>query len=257
MSTDQGESNTAIPVYRIAIDLTLNVIVERSKNFRNQVISIVFISLCSAIAAAITYLPWPLTCLLVAGPVCGLFMLFDVRLLSDWRYEVLSMWSLRDIDRMAFSYAVRAVPSLPEATLNSMLSLLGKSQLASVEVNATVKTRQTVAAVIGLSDMLVLRQLATKVGASAIITGSVIWSVASQSWVPLGLISTVLLLPFVFRWIKWSLLLQSKAVVMEAKQHPDFDANTFRSLMEQLPLEGGVLLADIWTNLEPVESIGS
>jgi hypothetical protein len=235
-----------MPAYRPVIDITIAAIAKRARNFRNQIV--VVVSLVLLITAAVFLSLRPLVGLLALVPLSGLFLSFDAKLLANWRSFVLKIWAQRDIDMLAFNHALRAIPHLPEATLTSMVDLLGTAQVWKIEARASVQTRQAVAAVVLLADTLGLRQLAAKVCAAAIVTVSVCWAAAAQSWRPLGMVTAVLLIPLVMRWLKASLQRQSRAALLAARQHPDFDAEFFRLLIEQFPLGGGQLAGDGWVD---------
>jgi hypothetical protein len=239
-----------ISVYRFTIDLTLTTVNSRARLFRDLVMVVVAIGLCSVVVIITIRMLWPLISFVALAPVCGLFFWLDAKRLSDWRMAVLAKWSRKEIDLYAFFKAMWAIPNLPEATLHGMLNLLGTWHVGPMEAKASIHTRQTVAAIVGFTEELGLRQLAVKVCASTIVAVSVMWATIAYSWQPLGLLAMILLLPSIFRRIKWSLRHQSRAVVIAAKQHSDFDADIFRSLIEQLPLGGGLLLADIWVESE-------
>jgi NAD(P)H-dependent FMN reductase len=221
-------------VYRTAIDLTIDAVDERARNFRNQVVTVVAGATCTIGAVVALRMLWPLFGFFNLIPICGLFLWLDAVRLAHWRLAIFALWAQRNVDLQAFGHAVRAVPQLPEATLTSMLSLLGTAQVGKIEAQASVHTRQAVATVVQFTDTLALRQLAAKVCAAA------------QSWRPLGMVTAVLLLPLVLRWLKASLQRQSRVAIMAARQHPDFDADTFRLLIEQFPLGGGQLAGDGW-----------
>lgn len=220
-------------MYRLVIDLTIAAVAQRAKNFRNQVVTLVLLSLVAAIGAIVLYNFLVFTFLIVLIPVCGLFLWFDTKLIAHWRSMILSNWAQRNIELNAFDHAMRAVPKLPESTINSMLDSLSILKLAPLEAQASTQTRQAIATVMSFIDRFDLHQLAVKVCASAIIAGSVVWSTATQSWTPLGLIVMVLLVPLVSRWNKLSLLRKTRAAVATAKLHPDFDVDIFGSLVQQ------------------------
>ena len=238
--------------YRTAIDLTISAVTERARNFRNQVVAVVVAGTLSLVGAVALRMFWPLTGLVTLVPVCGLFLWLDTARVAKWRWAILAMWLQRDIELLAFGHAIRAVPNLPEPTLNSMLSLLGTAQPGTAEVQASSQTRQAVAAVVGFTDALGLRQLAASVCATAILSISVCWAAVAHTWSPLALTATILLLPLIQRWLQASLQRQSRAAVLAARQHPDFHADTFRLLIDHLPLGGGQGSADPWVGTESV-----
>lgn len=238
-----------MPVYRPVINLTIAAIAKRVQNFRNQIVAVVVVSLVLVIAAAAFYSLGPLVGLIALVPLCGLFLSLDAKLLADWRAFVLTTWAQRDIDMFAFNHAMQAAPHLPEVTLSGMLGLLGTAQVGKIEAQAAVQTRQPVAAVVQLADTLGLQQLGVKVCAAAIVAASVCWATAAQAWQPLGLVTAVLLLPLVLHGLKASLQRQSRAAVLAAQQHPDFNADTFRLLIEQFPLGSGQRAEDGWFDL--------
>jgi len=220
--------------YRAAIDLTISVITQRSRVFRNQVVALVAIALGSVVGAVGLGKLWPLTGLLTLMPACGLFLWFDARRVTKWQSAILAMWARRAIDLLAFGHAMRANPVLPDATLNGMLSLLGTSQIGTLEAQASAETRQAVAAVARFADALGLRQFAAKVCASAIVSASICWSAAAHTWTPLALATPILLLPPVLRWLRLSLQRQSSAAIQFAQQDPGFDADAFHCLVDHM-----------------------
>ncbi len=238
--------------YRTAIELTISTVTERARIFRNQVVAVVVAGSFSLVGVVALRMFWPLTGLVTLVPVCGLFLWFDTRRVTKWRSAILDMWARRDIDLLAFGHAIRAVPNLPAPTLNSMLSLLGTAQIGTAEVQASSQTRQAVAAVVRSTDALGLRQLAVRVCATAIIAISACWAAVAHSWSPLALTATILLLPLIQRWLQASLQRQSRSAVLAARQHPDFHADTFRLLIDHLPLGGGQASADPWVGTESV-----
>jgi hypothetical protein len=239
--------------YRLAIDLSIIVLTKRAKTFRNQIVAVVMFTLIVITASIAFYSPKQLVALLTLAPLCGFFLFLDAKLLADWRAAVLAVWARRDIDLLAFSHAIRAVPHLPEATLTSMLSLLGTAQVGKAEAQASAQTRQAVVAVVRFAGTLELCRLAAKVCATGIVTVSICWAAVGQAWQPLGLLGATLLLPLILQWLQTSLQLQPRAAVMAAKQHPDFDIDIFRSLTQVLPLGRGLLLADICVDSEPAK----
>jgi hypothetical protein len=240
-------------VYRIAIDLTILAVVQRTKLFRNQIVVITIVMLVSIIGAVAWRVFWPLAGCLFIAPICGLFIWLDTRQVASWRFAVMANWARCSIDLAAFIQAMRAVPNLPGATLAGMLSLLGNVQVGKLEALASNQTRQAVVAVVQFADALGLQQLAVKVFAAAIVTVAIYWAAAVQAWQPLGLVVAALLLPPVLRWLQAFQQHHYIAAILAAKQHPDFDADMFRSLIEQLPLGRGLLLADIWVESESLQ----
>lgn len=239
-------------VYRAATDLTIAVIQQRSRIFRNQVVVVVAVVLGSVAVAVGLRMFWPLTGLLTLVPVCGLFLWLDTRRVAQWRWAILALWLRRDIELLAFGHAIQAVPNLPEPTLNSMLSLLGTAQIGTAEFQASSQTRLAVTAVVQSADVLGLRQLAVRVCAAAIISISVCWAAVAHAWSPLALTAAILLLPLIQRWLQASLQRQSRAALLAARQHSDFDADTFRLLIDHMPLGGGQASADPWAGTESV-----
>jgi hypothetical protein len=191
---------------------------------------------------------WPLTGLLAIVPVCGLFLWLDTARVAKWRAAILALWLQRDIELLAFGHAMRAVPNLPEATLSSMLILLGATQTGGAEVGASAQTRRVVAAVAGFADALALRQLALKVCATAIVSISVCWAAAANAWPPLALLALLLPLPLIQRYFQSAFQRQSTAAILAAHQHPDFDADTFRRLIDKLPLGSGQACLREWAD---------
>jgi hypothetical protein len=239
--------------YRTAIDQTITVINQRSRTFRNQVVVVVAIASGSTAGALALRTLWPLTGLLALAPACGLFLWLDTRQVVDWRSTILQMWGRRDIDLLPFAHAMRANKMLPEATLNSMLDLLGTSEIANMEIKASARTRKTVATVVKFADMLGLRQIAVKVCATAIVSAGICWSAAMGAWLPLSFAASILPLPLILRWLETSLHHQSKMAVQALSHDPDFDADTFHGLINHLSPKEAHALADLWANTESLD----
>ena len=178
--------------YRTAIDQTIAVVNQRSRNFRNQVLAVVALAVTSVAAALALRGLWPLTGLVAIVPLSGLFLWLDTKKVGDWRSSILQMWARRDIELVAFEQAVRADPGLPEMTLDGMLNLLGTSQSGTVDLSPSVQTRGAVAAVVGFADVLNLRQFAVKVCATAIVSICIGWAAFAHAWSPLAIATPVL-----------------------------------------------------------------
>jgi hypothetical protein len=234
--------------YRTAIDLTITAIDQRSRIFRNQVVAIVIVIFFPIVAAIALRTLWPLTFLLALAPVCGLFVWFDIRQVARWHSTILEMWARRDIGLLAFTHAMRANKMLPEATLNSMLGLLGTPEIAKLEINASARTRKTVASVVKFADTLGLRQIVVKACAAAIVSASICWAAAAGTWLPPSFTASILPMPLILRWLQASLHHQAKLAVQAASQDPDFNADTFHDLINHLSPKEAQALAHPWTN---------
>jgi hypothetical protein len=97
-------------VYRTAIDLTIDAVDERARNFRNQVVTVVAGATCTIGAVVALRMLWPLFGFFNLIPICGLFLWLDAVRLAHWRLAIFALWAQRNVDLQAFGHAVRAVP---------------------------------------------------------------------------------------------------------------------------------------------------
>ncbi len=178
--------------YRALINRTLKTTIDRAKNYRNLVVSLVLLVIVSAIIAII-YGPllFPALALLLF-PLCALFYVKDARTLMRWQSGILSSWTAGHIELTAFRAAIKAVPDLPVNTLAGMLELLpSTSDLAAAHALSS-KTRDAGAAVaMGVQarrvDGLILKALGTAMAAGAIVIAA-----SLKAWTPLLLALAVL-----------------------------------------------------------------
>ena len=194
----------------------------------------VALTLGTIICAAVSYALAPMTGLLLLLPACGLFFFLVVRLLQDWRTQLLEAWIKKDIDFRAFSEAVNAVPKLPKDTLRGMLATLPSARDLTSEQKTSSSTREAVAeAVAGIhacqSDAVALR-----VAAAAIVSGSVIISAAIREWEPMSGSAALILLPLFGKWLRRRRVEKMKERTLAALEKPDFNSEKYRELVERL-----------------------
>lgn len=214
--------------YSVHIALTIDVINARARSFRNQVVCAVIATLSIIVAAIALRSLWPLTGLFALVPACGAFLWLDAARVAEWRSTIVGAWERREINLLAFSHAMRANTTLPQATLNSMLYFLQDSGAGAAGDRASISTRRTAATVTRFSDKLDSRRLAVKIGAAVVVAASVLCSAGARTWTPLAWVPTILLLPMLLRWLESWNARQSSAALSNALQCPDFDAESFR-----------------------------
>jgi hypothetical protein len=180
--------------YKTAIEQTARTIDQRAKNFRNQIVTVVVLTLAPLIWAAVSRSIHPLAGLLLLFPACGVFFLFDARLLNDWRYKLLDVWKNQQIDFAAFRDAVSAAPRLPRNTLEGMLATLPDLGSLSSEQELAAGTREATAAIIEAEYGIKSDALAVKVAGYSVAATSVILAVATGSWLTLVLMTAIVLL---------------------------------------------------------------
>ncbi|MGB0911754.1 MAG: hypothetical protein ACPGYT_15450, partial [Nitrospirales bacterium] len=188
-------------VYKMAIDATTRTIDRRAFYYRNLIVVVVAISLCSIGWSLITWQWVPLLGCLLLFPICGLYFFLDGQLLQRWRSQLLEPWSLKEVDLLAFKPAIEAVPSLPSGSLQSMLMTLPWSDELLVEHQLSASTRQAVVLVVNLLHSCRAALIVSKTLVVFIIVASLILVVILWEWEPLlGLVLGVVFGLFRFFW---------------------------------------------------------
>src|SRR5262249_47754617 len=158
--------------------------------FRNQVVTVVAISVLVVVAALAARWAFALWGWLFLVPACGLFFHADSRLLDAWRLELLTAWVACELDFAAFREAIRANPALPKATTEGMLATLPSVGGLVAEQKVLTPTRQAIAASSfalhgAKADALLLNTIA-----SGIIVGVVLVTLWMREWILLlGLVA--------------------------------------------------------------------
>ena len=188
-------NHKAVSEYRAAIEQIERVVRRRAVHFRNLVVAAVLVLASVFLVALIARSSSVLLASLSLIPIGGGFLVADGRLLRTWQSAVLSAWVRRDIDLAAFRAAVRAHPSLPEATIESMLATLPATGDLVAEQRILSPTRRAIAAEALWRaqrelDGLIFKVVAT--GIMVVVTLTLTWS--RDVWTLWGLGALLILL---------------------------------------------------------------
>jgi hypothetical protein len=226
-------------LYRTAIDQTARTIDQRAKNFRNQIVTVVILSLASLTWAAVTRSIHPLAGLLLLFPVCGYFLLFDARLLNKWRGKLLQTWKDQQVDFAAFRDAVSATPRLPRNTLDGMLATLPDLGSLSVEQELSGGTREAITSIIQAEYGIRSDALAVKAVGYSVAGASVILAVTAGSWLPLALMTTIVLLLPVRSRLRKMRAKKAWASVRAVEASQECDVEKVRDATQYLGISAG------------------
>ena len=218
--------------YRAAIDLTTRVINRRAKSYRNLVITVAVVFICSISWAIVAQALWPLTGFLVLIPICGFYFFLDGKLLNDWRSQIMESWVKGDLIFRYFYDAINAVPMLPKETLQSMLLTLPKATNIKSKADFATSTRE--AAAVAVSAIFSCRSdaLAYKAVGHTILTSSVIAASSSGMWTPLVGILAVVPIPVLLKRVRIIQLRNTRVKIQSALEQPDFDQQKYQKLVE-------------------------
>ncbi len=131
--------------YRSLLDLTSEILIERTKCYRALVIAFVVISLLSIVISIVTMNLWPMTGFLLLIPAYSLFLLCDGIKLNQWRTQVLISWKSKAIDINALKQALTTNKVLPPQTLDGMLETLFDAGDLVTEQSVPVCVREALA----------------------------------------------------------------------------------------------------------------
>lgn len=229
-------------IYTLSINLTTQTINNRARHFRNQIVVVVIVGLCSIGGAAATRTLWPLAGLLFLFPICGLFSLLDAKLLNDWRANLLATWVTREFDFWAFREAMGAIATLPKATLLGMLTTLPSTPNWGMERATSGATCAAVAEVVTVLHAYHADAITVKALGSAIAAVAFVFAIALEDGRPLLLTAAILLLPLLSRCVEGRRLAKLKALIAAARRGPDFDPGAFEGLIH--PLDWRALSTD-------------
>lgn len=220
--------------YRAAIDLTTHVINRRAKSYRNLVVTVALVFICSIGGAAVVHALWPLTGFLILIPICGFYFFLDSKLLNDWRSQIMESWVKGDLVFRYFYDAINAVPTLPKETLQGMLLTLPKAITVKSKADLTVSTRE--AAAVAVSAIFSCRSdaLAYKAVGHTILTSSVIAASGLGMWMPLFGVLVVVPIPVLLKRARIIRLRNTRVKIQSALEQPDFDHRKYQELVEHL-----------------------
>jgi hypothetical protein len=220
--------------YRTAIDHTTRAIVRRSRYFRNQIVTVVVVSLVSIAWALIARSPAPLLGVALLVPVSGIFFLADSRVLDGWRAELLEGWTAHGLDLAAFSAAIRANPTLPKETTEGMLATLPLAGDIVEEQRMSTATRHAIAAKALAKYRSASDALAVKVAACAVAVGALIAAAATRRWEPLLGVMSLLSVPIAGGWMRRARLAKSEQEVTACRDQAGFSEPDYARLVAAL-----------------------
>ena len=235
---NEADRSSSISPYRVAIDLTSEVIARRARRFRNLVVTVVLVVGVCIVWAAVTWNLAPVAAFSLLLPVCGTFFLLDARLLNDWRSRLAGGWVRGDIALRSFLGAVSASPVLPKTTLMGMLSTLPSEGLPSSENHISTCTRQAVAEVLMGLYRYRADVLAVLAAGYAIMAISVTLSAVTKDWLPLLGVGLLLPLPLIRIALRQSRLTSAWRNMLPERQAEDFDPNQYVEMISSMDWSG-------------------
>jgi hypothetical protein len=107
-----------------AVELTLRAIERRARLYRNTVVAVSALLICSPMAAVALRTWWPLLAVTLIPATVIIFFVLDAREVDEWcsrmrAIQATSTWTLTDFERAARSWR-----HLPQATLAGMIHTL-------------------------------------------------------------------------------------------------------------------------------------
>jgi hypothetical protein len=230
----EPRSTISTSVYREALDATLAVLERRARNLRNLVVLVSVIGVASFVGALVTRPAAGLAGLLVLVPACGFFFFADATLLSGWRSALIASWVKREVDFAAFRDALRATPSLPTETSESMLATLPSAGDLVAEQRLSAPTRQGVAAASRMVHATRTDALLLNVAAAALGTTAVVAAIWTGTWKPLAGLMTLLLCPLVAAVWRRQRLAAREAEVAACRAQSDFQEPEYARIVAAL-----------------------
>ena len=209
--------------YRTAITATQDAIHRRATLFRNQAIAVVALIGLTLLYSLIAGEWRALLAIVLLVPVCGAFFIADGRTVDRWRNQLLSGWTAKEIDFEAFRQAMRALPRLPQGTLEGMLETLPTVGDLTYEQSLHSSTRQAIAAACLASHYRQADALLLRVIGSGIVTVGVMSAVWTANWRVLTGAVALVMLPFAASWLRRRRQAACESIVAACRSLPDFD----------------------------------
>lgn len=216
--------------YRTAIESTQDTINRRATLFRNQAIGVVVLIGVTIAYALVARQLSALLLLLLLVPFCGTFLLIDGVTLRGWRHRLLAAWMLGELDFVAFFSAMRALPWLPQQTLEGMLATLPDAGELTYEQTLRPATRRAIAAASESVRQDEFDVLMLKVIASLVIAVVAVAWVRTQSWVSISGLALLLILPVARIILKRRNRNQREAVMTSCPQEAGFSDVDFQRI---------------------------
>jgi hypothetical protein len=168
--------------YRSAIDETAMTIRLRARLYRNLVVIVVLTGITITVLA-MALSSWRVFSVAVCVvPVCGLFLIRDGQLVGRWRSSLLTAWANRNLDFVALSVALRALPALPRGTLEGMWATLPSAPSLAAEQELSAATRRAIAAQFDASRREQMNALITRVVGCALLVATAFATACDGLW---------------------------------------------------------------------------
>lgn len=222
-------SNTSY--YRVALDQTIALIERRAAHFRNQIVTTIGIGAATILGAVIGHSLLALVPICLLIPINGLYFFGDGWLLNKWRKAVLANWMRRELDVFAFRHGMRAVPSLPSDTVESMLATLPRSDSLSAEQALSAVTRQAVAAEFLAFYSARVELTFVRATASLIVAGGICTAIWARSRTPLAGLVLAPVVVLAHRLITRSRDRSVAATLATCRAHPQFSEEDYTRLV--------------------------
>jgi hypothetical protein len=168
--------------YRPLIDLTSNILIQRTNCFRILVITVILISISSLISTFLVMSIWPTVGLLLLLPSYSLFLVCDSQLLIVWRSQVMDAWKSKTIDLSALRQALTANKTLAQQTIGAMLETLPDAGELAKEQSISKQIRLAAADILTAHSYTQHYKLIRNAAAHAVIAVTLFWAVFTQSW---------------------------------------------------------------------------
>jgi hypothetical protein len=218
-------------IYREAIERTEAIIRGRAKSYRLLVALTAATAVLATIGAAWLGLRWLLYGSLILIPVCGLFLVSDVRRVNTWRHDCLKPWIDGRLDLAPLCAAIRAHPLLPPETTTAMLGTLPTTGDAVVEHRISIPTRRAIAVMAVATHRLRHDALALKAGGSALASFFVVLAIALGRWEPIVGLITLSGIPAVRAWMCRKRLAECSEAVAACRREVEFSEADYARLL--------------------------
>lgn len=215
---------------QVAVEQTRLTIERRLRQYRNMVVVIVLVPICSLVWALIQGSWLPLLGTLAIIPVIYLLLMLDTRQVHLWQLKILERWQQEQLSLDVFIQTVTQIRYLPQATLKGMLETLPVCRHSSGKTSVNAGTRR--AAVLTIKTIQQCqydRQVWVLLANSyALVVLSI--AIALRTWIPLSGIIVLLLVPiFYVGQRKWKFRRWEKQLLEVGKE---IDVPCFTELTE-------------------------
>ncbi len=173
------------------------------------------------------------------APIAGIFFLLDSWLLTRWQRRLLTSWSAKWIDFVAFSSALRAQAMLPKDTVEGMISCLPWAPSLAIEQSQTNRLRVGISALVLLNSRYESNRRALRMCSCLLIaTGLSMLALSALGNAAVLLILLASFLEIFLRYaMRWQLIHRARKQLAES----------YREILQDLFRRGQ--LADPWASI--------